>query len=209
MFSLSDIETLFARLGDRAYAGEPVTQLEHALQSGLLAEEAGASEALVTAAFLHDLGHLINDQGTEENQYTPTLRGIDDRHEYVAIPRLRALFGEDVLTPIRLHVDAKRYLCARGDRAYGGQMTGPQYLDALSADSKRSLQLQGGVFSDAEADAFIATPHAADALRVRLWDDAAKIAGRPTPGIAHYLAIAERVHRAASASPSASNRAAQ
>lgn len=190
-FSLSDIEQLFARLGDRAYAGEPVTQLEHALQSGLLAEEAGASDALVTAAFLHDVGHLINDQGE-----SPTLRGIDDRHEYVAIPRLRELFGDDVLTPIRLHVDAKRYLCARGDRGHGGTMSGPEYLEALSADSKRSLQLQGGVFSEAEADAFIATPHAADALRVRLWDDAAKIQDRATPGLAHYLAIAERVSRA-------------
>ena len=192
-FSLADIETLFAHLGQRAYAGEPVTQLEHALQSGLLAEEAGAREALVTAAFLHDLGHLINDQGTQENHYTPTLRGIDDRHEYVALPRLRELFGDAVLTPIRLHVDAKRYLCARGDAGHGGRMTGAQYLAALSPDSKRSLQLQGGVFSAAEADAFIAMPHAADALRVRLWDDAAKIEGRATPGIEHYLAIAERV----------------
>lgn len=190
-FSLSDIETLFTRLGDRAYAGEPVTQLEHALQSGQLAEQAGASEALITAAFLHDVGHLINDQGE-----SPTLRGIDDRHEVVAIPRLRELFGEDVLTPIRLHVDAKRYLCARGDRAHGGQMSGPQYLEALSADSKRSLQLQGGVFSDREADAFIAQPHAADAVRVRLWDDTAKVAGKRTPGMAHYLAIAARVSSA-------------
>ncbi|MCA3220405.1 MAG: HD domain-containing protein [Burkholderiales bacterium] len=190
-FSIDDIDRLFAGLGDRAYAGEPVTQLEHALQSGLLAEEAGASEALVTAAFLHDIGHLINDQGE-----SPTLRGIDDRHEVVALPRLRELFGEDVLTPIRLHVNAKRYLCARGDRAHGGQMSGPQYLDALSADSKRSLRLQGGVFSDREADAFIAQPHAADAVRVRLWDDTAKVAGKRTPRMAHYLAIAARVSSA-------------
>jgi phosphonate degradation associated HDIG domain protein len=197
--SLADIEQLFAQLGDRAYAGEPVTQLEHALQSGLLAEEAGASEALVTAAFLHDVGHLINDQGE-----SPTLRGIDDRHEYVAIPRLRQLFGEDVLTPIRLHVDAKRYLCARGDRAHGGQMSGPQYLEALSPDSKRSLQLQGGVFSASEADAFIAQPHAADAVRVRLWDDAAKVEGKHTPGIAHYLAIAARVSSLSSSARQAS-----
>jgi phosphonate degradation associated HDIG domain protein len=191
MFSLSDIEALFARLGDRAYAGEPVTQLEHALQSGLLAEEAGASDALVTAAFLHDVGHLINDQGE-----SPTLRGIDDRHEYVAIPRLRELFGEDVLTPIRLHVDAKRYLCARGDRAHGGTLSGPDYLAALSADSKRSLQLQGGVFSDAEADRFIMQPHAPDAVRLRRWDDLAKVAGKPTPGLAHFLALAASVARA-------------
>ncbi len=175
-FSFADIEALFARLGDRAYAGEPVSQLEHALQSGLLAEQAGAGPALVTAAFLHDLGHLINDQGE-----SPTLRGIDDRHEFVAIPRLRELFGPAVLQPIRLHVAAKRYLCVRGNREHGGPISGPQYLAALSADSRRSLQLQGGVFSEAEADAFIGQPHAADAVRLRLWDDAAKVAALPTP----------------------------
>jgi phosphonate degradation associated HDIG domain protein len=186
--TLDDIAALFAAKGARAYAGEPVTQTEHALQSGWLAEEAGADDALVTAAFLHDLGHLINDQGD-----TPTLRGIDDRHEVVALPRLRGLFADDVLAPIRLHVDAKRYLCARGD----GRTSGAQYHAALSADSLRSLELQGGVFSDAEATAFIAQPHAQAALRVRLWDDAAKVAGLATPDLAHFLAIAQRVARAA------------
>ena len=127
------------------YAGEPVTQLQHALQSGHLAEQDGAGDELVVAAFLHDLGHMINDQGE-----TPTLRGIDDRHEYVALPFLRNLFGPAVLQPIRLHVDAKRYLCARGD----GSVTGAEYWAALSIDSKRSLELQGGIFSDAEANAF-------------------------------------------------------
>ncbi|MCU0950355.1 MAG: HD domain-containing protein, partial [Burkholderiaceae bacterium] len=141
-FSLTEIERLFADKGDRAYAGEPVSQREHALQTAQLAEAAGAPPALVTAALLHDLGHLLNDQGTPENNFTPTLHGIDDRHELVAMPRLRALFGEAVLAPIRLHVQAKRYLCARGD----GVLTGAQYLASLSADSVRSLALQGGVF---------------------------------------------------------------
>jgi phosphonate degradation associated HDIG domain protein len=186
-FTISDIQRLFDQLGDRAYSGEPVSQIEHALQCGLLAEEAGASPELITAAFLHDIGHLINDQGE-----SPTLRGIDDRHEYVAIPRLRDLFPDAVLAPIRLHVDAKRYLCARGD----GRMSGPEYLAALSADSVRSLKLQGGVFSEAEADAFIAQPHAADAVKVRRWDDLAKVAGQPTPSLSHYMVIAASVARA-------------
>ncbi len=187
-FTIDDIARLFEAGGQRAYAGEPVNQLEHALQSAQAAEAAGASDALVTAAFLHDLGHLINDQGE-----TPTLHGIDDRHEYVAIARLRTLFGAAVLAPIRLHVEAKRYLCARGD----GRLSGAQYLEQLSADSRRSLQLQGGVFNDAEADAFIAQPHAAAAVQVRRWDDLAKVAGRSTPAIEHYLHIAGRlVHRA-------------
>jgi phosphonate degradation associated HDIG domain protein len=184
--TLTDIERMFAAKGDRAYVGEPVTQLEHALQTAQLAEAAAASAALITAALLHDLGHLINDKGE-----TPTLRGIDDRHEYVAIPRLRDLFGEDVLAPIRLHVEAKRYLCARGD----GIVEGPQYLAGLSADSMRSLALQGGVFTDGEADAFIMQPHAPDAVRLRRWDDLAKVAALPTPALAHYLDIAASVAR--------------
>ena len=182
--TLSDIEHLFARKGERMYTGEPVTQLQHALQSADAAERSRASDELVLAAFLHDLGHLINDQGD-----TPTLRGIDDRHEYVALPFLRGIFPDTVLQPIRLHVDAKRYLCARGD----GEVSGAEYWFSLSADSKRSLELQGGIFSAAEADAFIAQPYAADAVRLRLWDDLAKLADAPTPPIGRYLALAERI----------------
>jgi phosphonate degradation associated HDIG domain protein len=182
--TLSDIERLFADKGDRMYAGEPVTQLQHALQAGYLAEQGGATDTLVVAAFLHDLGHLINDQGE-----TPTLRGIDDRHEYVALPFLRDLFGPDVLQPIRLHVDAKRYLCLRGH----GVTAGAEYWAALSVDSKRSLELQGGIFSEAEADAYGAQPFAQDGVRLRLWDDHAKLAGATTPPLAHYMELAARI----------------
>jgi phosphonate degradation associated HDIG domain protein len=164
------------------YTGEPVTQLQHALQSALLAEQADAADELVVAALLHDLGHLLNDQGE-----TPTLRGVDDRHEFVALPFLRDLFGPAVLQPIRLHVDAKRYLCARGD----GVISGAAYWSALSADSRRSLELQGGIFSNLEADAFIAAPFAHDAVKVRLWDDCAKLVDAATPSLAHYLSLAE------------------
>lgn len=185
-FTFADIEDLFRTKGDRAYSGEPVTQLQHALQCALLAERDDAPPAMVAAALLHDLGHLINDQGE-----TPTLRGIDDRHEFVALPRLRDLFDDDVLLPIRLHVEAKRYLCARGD----GRLSGPQYLDSLSADSLRSLQLQGGVFTPAQADAFIAQPYARQAVQVRIWDDLAKQPDCTTPPLAHYLAIARSAAR--------------
>ena len=182
--TLPDIEALFAAKGDRMYAGEPVTQLQHALQSAQLAEQEGAGAELVVAAFLHDLGHLINDQGE-----TPTLRGIDDRHEYVALRFLRDLFGPEVLQPIRLHVDAKRYLCARGH----GAVTGAEYWAALSIDSRRSLELQGGIFGETEAEGFRAQPFAEDGVRVRLWDDRAKLAGAKTPSLSHYIALAARV----------------
>ena len=99
--SLQDIEDLFTSKGGEQYSGEPVTQLEHALQSGLLAELAGANDSLITAAFLHDLGHLLHDLGE-----TPTLQGVDDVHQYRALPFLRTLFSDEVLNPIKLHVDA-------------------------------------------------------------------------------------------------------
>ncbi len=177
MLSLQDIETLFARRGGEMYAGEPVTQLEHALQTAALAEGEGADDQLVTASLLHDLGHLLQDLGE-----TPTLRGVDDVHQYAALPFLRGLFGDRVLGGIRLHVDAKRYLCA----------TRPEYHDALSADSQRSLRLQGGSFDAAQAAAFIAQSGAHDALRLRQWDDLAKTAGAATPPLAHFMAIAAR-----------------
>ena len=148
-----------------------MSQLAHALQSAQFAERAGAPAELVCAALLHDIGHLLNDKGE-----TPTLRGVDDLHQYMALPFLRPYFPEAVLGPIRLHVDAKRYLCA----------TRPEYYGQLSEDSKRSLQLQGGVFSPEEAERFIRQPHAAEAVRVRLWDDAAKVRGAATPGLAHF-----------------------
>jgi phosphonate degradation associated HDIG domain protein len=178
--SIADICALFERHGGRMYSGEPVTQLEHALQTAAAAEATGANPALITASLLHDLGHLLNDQGE-----TPTARGIDDVHQYFALPFLRPMFDDDVLDPIRLHVEAKRYLCA----------TRPGYHDALSADSVRSLALQGGVHDRAQADAFIALPGAHAAVLLRQWDDAAKIAGRATPPIDHFVPIMEASRR--------------
>jgi phosphonate degradation associated HDIG domain protein len=173
--SISDIETLFRTHGAIEYDGEPVSILDHSLQSASRAESDGAPAELVTAAFLHDLGHLLNRQGD-----TPSARGIDDQHQYFAIPFLRPLFRPAVIEPIRLHVDAKRALC----RLEAG------YAEALSEDSKRSLALQGGGFSKEGAAAFMAKPHAAEAIRLRRWDDAAKVPGVSTPPLEHYLEIA-------------------
>ena len=173
--TLRHIEGLFEAHGHIEYSGEGVTQLEHALQAAQLAEQAGAAPELVTAAFLHDLGHMLNLRGE-----TPSARGIDDQHQYFAIPFLRPLFPLSVIEPIRLHVDAKRALCALE----------PGYYEALSEDSKRSLVLQGGVYTPEQAAAFRAKPHAEDAMRVRRWDDAAKVAGATTPPLSYYLEIA-------------------
>lgn len=175
--SIQDIGRLFEQRGGEQYAGEPVTQLEHALQSALLAENDGASDELVTAALLHDLGHLLHDLGA-----TPTLQGVDDVHQYRALPFLRGLFGDAVINPVKLHVDAKRYLCAQR----------PGYFAALSEDSKRSLALQGGIFNEAQAKTFIGQSGAPDAVRLRIWDDLAKTQGLATPALSHYLDRARR-----------------
>ena len=177
MLTLPDIQAVFIRRGHEQYSGEPVTQLEHVLQTAWLAEQAGAGDELVTASLLHDLGHLLHELGA-----TPTLRGVDDVHQYAALPFLRGLFGEGVLSAIKLHVDAKRYLCA----------TRADYHAALSADSQRSLLLQGGIFTPAQAAHFMTLPGAADAVQLRLWDDQAKTRDAATPPLSHYLQCAER-----------------
>ncbi len=177
MLSLDDITHLFCRHGAAQYSGEPVTQLEHALQTAHLAEQSDAGDELVTACLLHDLGHLLNEQGE-----TPTLRGVDDTHQYYALPFLRGLFADSVLEAIKLHVDAKRYLC----------QANATYYARLSEDSRRSLVLQGGVFDEAQAAEFIARPGARDAVMLRQWDDLAKQADLQTPPLAHFLARAAR-----------------
>lgn len=169
---IPDIVALFERVGHLQYTGEPVTQLAHALQCAQMAEAEGASSALISAALLHDLGHLLHDLGE-----TPTVQGLDDRHQYRALPFLRGLFGPATLAPIRLHVDAKRYLCARD----------PHYWQALSADSKRSLLLQGGALDAAQATQFESHPYAQEAIRLRRWDDAAKRADAQLPPLTHFV----------------------
>ncbi|MBW4646884.1 MAG: HD domain-containing protein [Goleter apudmare HA4340-LM2] len=166
-----DIIHLFHEKGSQLYGSEAVSQLEHALQCATLAETEGKSKELITACLLHDVGHLIHNLG--EN---PATRGIDDHHEHRAIPLLRQLFGPGVTEPIRLHVAAKRYLCS----------INTEYWESLSPASKRSLELQGGIFSPQEADAFINQPHAQDAVQLRIYDDLAKLPNFQTPNLNHF-----------------------
>jgi predicted HD phosphohydrolase len=158
----SSILDLYREAGDTQYAGEPVTQLQHAWQCGQLAKLAGVSPALQLASWLHDLGHLI--MGLPG---TPTLRGEDDRHEAVAAPVLQSLWGERVANPVRLHVQAKRYLVGRD----------PPYKQSLSDDSLRSLQLQGGPMNIHDQHLFEQLAFHRDALKLRTWDDESKRQG--------------------------------
>lgn len=166
MTTRADILHLYRERGDLAYDGEGVSQLQHAWQCGHLARAEGAASALQLAAWLHDLGHLLTDLPG-----SPTLDGIDDRHEVLGARALIALFGEDVGAPVALHVAAKRYLVA----------TQPSYLDALSPDSRRSLALQGGAMSAPEVVRFERSPFAAAACRLRRWDDLGKKAELAPP----------------------------
>lgn len=173
---LANVRRLYEQYGATRYeSGKPdsVDQLEHALQCAMLAESAGADECLITAALFHDLGHLLYADGEVE-------ANSDDEHEVRALPVIASLFPESVLEPIRLHVKARRYLC----------LIEPDYHDALSAASRRSLELQGGVFAREEGERFLDLPHAADAVLLRRWDDRAKSKGRETPSLDHFLGIA-------------------
>jgi len=107
--------------------------------------------------------------------------GIDARHEDLGHAWLAQHFGPEVTAPVRMHVDAKRYLCA----------TDPEYLSLLSPASMQSLQLQGGPFTEAEACAFEQRPFAREAVRLRRWDDLAKVPGMRVPGLEHYRAMIE------------------
>jgi [1-hydroxy-2-(trimethylamino)ethyl]phosphonate dioxygenase len=183
MTDLADlIFTLFERRGADAYSGEAVTQEAHALQSAALAEAAGADEPLVIAALLHDIGHLVHDAGEDV-----AARGVDARHEAIGAVRLAQHFGPDVVEPVRLHVPAKRYLCA----------TDPAYYATLSPASKHSLALQGGPFDAAGAAEFAALPHAEDAVRLRRWDDLAKRPDARTRALSEYRDMLIRVAAAA------------
>jgi gamma-butyrobetaine dioxygenase len=182
MTAVEAIGELFAGPGARAYLGEPVTIGTHMLQAGALAEAAmkRAGEmggvggvggvdgaALVAAALLHDVGHLRQE--------------TDSRHGEAGAAWLGQWFGAAVTEPVRLHVAAKRYLCA----------TEPGYFGLLSEESVRTLARQGGPMTPGEAAAFEALPHARDAVAVRRWDDAAKDPAVTPPAFAHFAPLLE------------------
>lgn len=174
---IEQIEHLYRTAGAARYGMEAIDQERHAMQCALLAEQAGASDALVAAALLHDMGHLL------AGHLPASAVGKDDLHEYRALPFLRGAFPDAVLEPIRLHVEAKRYLCAAE----------PAYWDGLSAASRHSLALQGGVLGADEAASFIGQPFARDAVQLRRWDDLAKSPTRETPGWDHWRALLARL----------------
>jgi phosphonate degradation associated HDIG domain protein len=174
---------LFTRKGAMAYEGEGISQIAHAWQCGQLARQAGATQELQLASWLHDLGHLLTDLPG-----SPTQQGIDDRHEQSGAQLLEKFWGTGVAEPVRLHVAAKRYLVARH----------PEYRARLSADSLRSLALQGGAMDAQECRDFAALPYAQGALQLRSWDEAGKrpgwFAGDAQQALGELRALMDRLH---------------
>ena len=172
MTAVEAIAGLFAGPGARDYLGEPVTIGDHMRQAGALAEAAGAAAPLVAAALLHDIGHLRNE--------------TDSRHGTGGARWLSQWFGPAVTEPVRLHVAAKRYLCAAE----------PGYFGRLSPESVRTLALQGGPMTPAQAAAFEALPCAPDAVAVRRWDDQAKDPAVTPPEFSHFVPLLEALAQA-------------
>ena len=170
------ILALYQEKGHGTYFGEVVTEMEHALQSAHLAEQSGAGPEVIAAALLHDVGHLLH--GLPEDIAE---QGIDGRHEEGGAAWLKAHFGPAVVDPVRLHVAAKRYLCA----------VEPGYHAGLSEASQRSLRLQGGPMSPDEVRRFESEPEFRAAVAVRRWDDTAKVPGLAVPGLEHYRSCLE------------------
>lgn len=172
------IADIFERRGAESYLGEPVTMSEHMLQGAWLAEQDGAPEELVAAALLHDIGHYTSEFGT----YSPD--DVEDKHHDEAGGELLAPFFPPVIVEcVRLHVSAKRYLCA----------TDPTYFSKLSPASVHTLSLQGGPMSADEVAEFRRNPFHEEAVRVRIWDEGGKVANMKTRAFRDYVPLLRRV----------------
>lgn len=173
--SVSDeVVALYQARGSAAYFGERVSMTEHGLQAAYFAQLEGAPAALVVAALLHDVGHLLEAVPDAIEDWTR-----DAHHEETGARWLSARFAAEISEPVRLHVPAKRYLCA----------TDPGYLSRLSPASVHTLRLQGGPMSAHEVGRFESERFHREAVRVRLWDDQGKVAGLVTPPLVDYLAM--------------------
>lgn len=174
--SVAEVLRLLEEQGGERY-DEEIFQLAHAEQTAALAQAAGASDTLVAAALLHDVGHLLE----LADRQGPRDRTTDQRHEARGSAWLAGLFPPAVTAPVALHVRAKRYLCA----------VDPAYHQILSPGSVASLQRQGGPMDAAEVAAFEVNPGWQDAVALRRWDDEAKVPDLAVAPAATYRALLE------------------
>lgn len=172
------IADILTRRGANSYLGEDVTMQQHMLQSAHLAELEDAPDDLVAGALLHDIGHYLGEFGEDY-----IAQGVDDLHEEAGARVIAGYFPPLVVDCVRLHVAAKRYLCA----------TDPTYFGRLSPTSVQTLALQGGPMGAEEVSEFERHPHFREAVRVRLWDEGGKVRDMVTPPFAHYAPLLQRV----------------
>jgi len=175
---INDIINIYAKWGVQKY-DERISQMDHAVQCAALAQQSGASDDLIVASLLHDIGHLLELESKSGNVNID----IDDRHEATGTRYLAKSFGSGVTAPIALHVDAKRYLCA----------VEADYFSTLSAGSVRSLEIQGGIMNDDEVKRFESLPGFADAVSLRRWDEGAKLLNHVSPEFSTFVPIMERI----------------
>ena len=173
------LDLLKTKGADIQYGNEDVTQLEHALQCAELAEQHNLPNPTIAAALMHDIGHLLYEDGD------PIHKGKDGYHENLGADYLSNYFKEDVTIPIRAHVDSKRYLSSTEDG----------YYDSLSEASKLSLKVQGGPFTKEEADQFIKKPFMKEAVEMRRFDDMAKVLNKKTPDLNHFRPYLEEAYK--------------
>ena len=173
-----EILAVFRKHGSSAYFGERVSMTEHALQAAYFARTDAAPPALIVAALLHDIGHLVDDVPSDIADWT-----VDAHHERVGGHWLATRFGPEVSEPVRLHVPAKRYLLA----------TDAEYFAKLSPASVITLKLQGGPMAAHDVARFETERFYKEAVRVRRWDDQGKVAGLKTPELGDYRALIEEL----------------
>lgn len=144
-----------------------LSELDHGLQCAFVLSLARPEDQeLALAGLVHDIGHRF---------------GPDERHGELGAQGVRGLLGDRVAGLVEAHVPAKRYLVT----------TDASYSSQLSAESTRTLGVQGGPLSPAEVDAFLSSPYAADAVELRRADDAAKVPGRDVAPLAYWVPLLE------------------
>lgn len=170
------------------YSSGDIVLTDHHLFCGAVAERAGAAPSLVAALLFHDIGHYgdlreIRESAEKEEGSGHALDpNLDSRHSQLGAQILKPFFGPEVTEPIRLHADAKRYLCT----------VEPSYLDTLGPQRVYTMVLQGGKMSSDEVTAFEAEPHFEAAVALRRFEDEGSLPeGEPLPDFEHFRPILE------------------
>lgn len=161
---VDEIFELYKKHGSDDYIGEPVSQIEHMSQSAQLAMNEMFDDEVVLAAFFHDIGHLCAKESENMGGY-----GVKS-HEKIGADFLRSKgFSGKIASLVENHVQAKRYLT----------FAFPEYYERLSEASKKTLEYQGGKMTKQEAEAFEIDPLFVESIRMRHWDEEAKIENVP------------------------------